>query len=155
MTTPPGSHLMPWPARVVLFVRNWRAYLMEASYSLLSAFLAFTLMRDDLTPQTNPPIYGALELIRMDPDQFGLIAAAAATLKIVGLFVCLVDGASRAGALLRLAGLGMSGFLWIALGLTIYLRNPLAITWLPLCFLGAQAAGAMIAYPAMPPRRVP
>ncbi len=149
-TEPTGFRI--WPVRVVIFMRTWEPFAVEFILLTLTTFLSFAMLRDGLTLATGRPIYEALEQLRATPDVWGALAAVSGFMMAAGLFVCLTDHGSQGGTILRMAGLGLSAFLWIVLGLTIWMVNPYAISWLPMVCHGITAAWAMLRYPAMPIR---
>lgn len=140
----------PWRLRLGIWLARWEPFGLELILIVLSGFLAYALLDDRVTASTNAPVFETIAALGLDTKQLGLLALSASALKMIGLFVCFMDRRSHGGALLRVGGLMLSFFIWMALGITIFTLNHYSVTFLPLVSWGLSAAWALLRFPAMP-----
>lgn len=91
--------------------------------------------------------YAFLTDLNITEQDWGLIAAIAAALKIIGLTMTMFRFCRGCGLAMRCVGLLISGFFWNVLGLSFLMGNSDSVTAIPMALMGCAAWWTLIRFP--------
>jgi hypothetical protein len=130
----------------------WEPFLVEWLLVANSIWLGLSLLDGDFST-TAKSASAIVREVGLTPLTAAVLAFSAASFKLLGLFVCLLDGGSRGGMVLRMIGLGIGVFIWSTLGIGYMSNDQWLPTAVPTLSWGLASIVILIRTPALPGNR--
>lgn len=132
-------------------MRGLEPYFAEGALSICSVWACYVLLMPPSNFATYPASFYLADWLVNGEQAWGVVAAIAAALKVVGLGITWRRPHSELAIVCRCFGLGLSGFFWTLMGLSTVVGNPDTLFGMPAIIMIASSAWWTLArFPTIP-----